>query len=78
MGSTRRSALPVAQAVWQHQDTDPELLHQQEPHMSAKKLSRLAGLVLVLAAVLGGIAAGQTASEESSAVRYTTLDYDWS
>ncbi|MEU8237987.1 hypothetical protein AB0C07_07075 [Actinoplanes missouriensis] len=45
--------------------------------MSAKKLSRLAGLVLVLAAVFGGVAAGHAATEEPSAVRYTTLDYDW-
>jgi hypothetical protein len=45
--------------------------------MSAKKLSRLAGLVLVLAAAFGGFAAGHAAADESSAVRYTTLDIHW-
>lgn len=45
--------------------------------MSARKLSRLAGLVLVLAAVFGGLAAGHTASDSATAVRYTTLDFDW-
>ncbi|WP_433828312.1 hypothetical protein ACQP2E_02730 [Actinoplanes sp. CA-015351] len=46
--------------------------------MSAKKLSRLAGLVLVLAAAFGGLSVGHTSSEDSSAARYTTLDFDWS
>ena len=32
-------------------------LSQQEQHMSARKLSRFAGLVFVLAAVLGGVGA---------------------
>ncbi|BBH65976.1 hypothetical protein ACTI_26610 [Actinoplanes sp. OR16] len=77
VGSTRRSTLPVAQVVWQHQDTDPEYPHHQEPHMSASKLSRIAGLVLVLASVLGGLAAGPAAAEESAAVIYSTLDFNW-
>jgi hypothetical protein len=62
--------------VWQHQDTDPELC-QQESHMSAKKLGRIAGLVLVLAAVFGGSAIGQSSSSDAAAARYTTQDFNW-
>lgn len=48
--------------------------------MTAKKLGRLAGLVLVLAAVFGGVAsvgADQGASDEVAAVRFSTLDFTW-
>jgi hypothetical protein len=38
----------------------------QEQHMSARKLSRVAGLVFVLAAILGGVgAAGAIAEHET-------------
>ncbi len=47
--------------------------------MSAKKLGRLAGLVLVLAALIGGTASGAVASStpETSAVQYSTLEFVW-
>ncbi|WP_229073982.1 hypothetical protein [Actinoplanes sp. DH11] len=48
--------------------------------MSARKLGRLAGLVLVLAAVFGGVAtgAGQASADEVASVRMSTLDFSWS
>ena len=48
--------------------------------MSARKLSRLAGLVFVLAAILGGAgSAGQDAQHMSSdrAVELTNQSIDW-
>lgn len=47
--------------------------------MSARKLSRIAGLVLALAVVFGGAAveAGATVSTDASAVLSTTIVLDW-
>ena len=54
--------------------------------MSARKLGRLAGLVFVLAAVIGGVSAvnhgtertdGATAIASTSDVQYHTLELVW-
>jgi hypothetical protein len=44
--------------------------------MSARKLSRFAGLVFVLAAILGGLGA-QHAADSEQAVRFTSQTIDW-
>jgi hypothetical protein len=41
-------------------------LSHQEQHMSARKLSRLAGLVFVLAALFGGVGAAAAAAEHEA------------
>jgi hypothetical protein len=47
--------------------------------MSARKLGRLAGLVFMLAALVGGVAAISVghAATDASAAMYSTLDYIW-
>ncbi|MFI1993231.1 hypothetical protein [Actinoplanes sp. NPDC020271] len=45
--------------------------------MFARKLGRLAGLVFVLAAIVGGTAGGVAYAADSSAVAYSTLDFNW-
>jgi len=45
--------------------------------MSARKLGRLAGLVFVLAAILGGVAAQQSSGEHANAEQATTNIIDW-
>ena len=49
--------------------------------MSARKLGRLAGLVFVLAAVLGGsaagVVAGQSAGGTTAVVEFSNLTIDW-
>ncbi|MFL6115085.1 MAG: hypothetical protein ACJ786_27625 [Catenulispora sp.] len=48
--------------------------------MSARKLGRLAGLVFVLAAFLGGVGAAgaeHAAGGESAAAKAVTLSIDW-
>jgi hypothetical protein len=45
--------------------------------MSARRLGRLAGLVFVLAAILGGVGANHTASDSATAVNPTTMVIDW-
>jgi hypothetical protein len=53
----------------------------QEQQMSARKLGRLAGLVFVLAAVLGGIGAASAAQHETggstSAIQMANLEIIW-
>ncbi|GLW31248.1 hypothetical protein Areg01_41880 [Actinoplanes regularis] len=48
--------------------------------MFAEKLSRLVGLVLVLAVLTGGATAGgvgRTAASETTAVQASTLEFVW-
>jgi len=46
--------------------------------MFAKKLGRIAGLVLALAVIFGGVgAAAGGADESTNAVQYSTLIMDW-
>lgn len=47
--------------------------------MSARKYARVAGLALVLAALVGGVVTTGAAhgSVDASAVAYSTLDYVW-
>jgi len=51
--------------------------------MSARKLSRLAGLVFVLAAILGGVGAAgavtehETGGATAKATTFTLLDQNW-
>ncbi len=46
--------------------------------MFARKLGRVAGLVLVLAVVFGGVgAAAGNADESKSAVQFSTLSIEW-
>ena len=49
--------------------------------MSARKLSRLAGLVFVLAAILGGVGAASAVAEHetggAAAKTVTLLDMNW-
>ena len=45
--------------------------------MSARRLGRLAGLVFVLVAIVGGTAAGAAKSVDTSAVVCSTLEYIW-
>ena len=45
--------------------------------MSARKLGRLAGLVFVLVAILGGAGGQVAAGVESSSLRVTTQVIDW-
>jgi hypothetical protein len=45
--------------------------------MSARKLGRLAGLVFVLAAILGGVSAQHAAGDNATAAQSTNLIIDW-
>lgn len=45
--------------------------------MSARKLGRLAGLVLVLAAILGGVSAQHHEGAQDAAIQATTEIIDW-
>lgn len=45
--------------------------------MFAKKLSRYAGLVFVLAVVFGGVGVGAAAADDTGAVVLNTTQFDW-
>jgi hypothetical protein len=45
--------------------------------MFARKLGRWAGLVFVLAAIVGGSAASVASTADTSAVSYSTLEFVW-
>nr|WP_296065908.1 hypothetical protein [uncultured Actinoplanes sp.] len=45
--------------------------------MSARKLGRWAGLVFVLAAILGGVGAQQHSGDQATAVQVTNQIVDW-
>ncbi|GIE33504.1 hypothetical protein Ait01nite_065490 [Actinoplanes italicus] len=54
-----------------------EIPLHEERAMSARKLSRLAGLVFVLAAVVGGVSTGAFAADEVTAAVMNTLNFEW-
>ncbi|MEU8656297.1 hypothetical protein [Actinoplanes philippinensis] len=45
--------------------------------MFARKLSRLAGLVFVLAVVIGGVGVGAATTYDTSAVVLNTTQFEW-
>ena len=60
----------------------PDATSQLEQHMSARKLSRLAGLVFVLAAFLGGVGAASAEHDTGGAaatasVQSSLIDINW-
>jgi len=85
--STRRRTLPVAQRVWHHHVTSSGLRNTVFAYelagvgMFGTKLGRIAGLVLALAVVFGGIgvtAEGAGASHTAhTAIQFSTLTNDW-
>lgn len=87
VASTRRWTLPVAQRVWHHHVTYRRLRNTVFANelagvgMFAKKLGRIAGLVLALAVVFGGIsvtAGGAGASHTAqTATQFSALSNDW-
>jgi hypothetical protein len=45
--------------------------------MSARKLSRFAGVVFALAVVFGGVALGAVVAEDTSAIVLNTTNLEW-
>jgi len=87
VASTRRRTLPVAQRVWHHHVTHRRLRNTVFAFefagvgMFAKKLGRIAGLVLALAVVFGGIGVAAGGAGEShtahTATQFSALSNDW-
>lgn len=83
--STGPWTLPDAQQVWHHHGTPTGCDYFfWEQDMSARKLSRFAGLVFVLAAIFGGVGAASAVAEhgaggttETAAVQSQLTDINW-
>jgi hypothetical protein len=45
--------------------------------MSARKLSRFAGLVFALAVVFGGVGLGTAVADDTSAIVLNTTNFEW-